>query len=108
LIDKIGKDMNGWRRRTLDGLARIPVELSRVERVLGRSAKDWLAPDVAKVIAMGKAISDGMATLDETFPPLPSDTAAPAAAPTADRSTAAAAAGGDATEPPRAEKTGAE
>ena len=45
--------------------------MNRVERILGRAAKDWLAPDIARVIAMGKAISDGMATLEETFPPIP-------------------------------------
>ncbi|TIQ36371.1 MAG: hypothetical protein E5X49_32765 [Mesorhizobium sp.] len=38
--------------------------------VIGRPAKDWLAPDIAKVIAMMTAVADGMATLDETFPPL--------------------------------------
>jgi len=69
LIDKIGKDLAAWRTRTLEGLARIPVELPRVERVMGRSAKDWLAPHLAQVIAMMKSIADGMAMLDEVFPP---------------------------------------
>ena len=71
LVDKIGKDIEAWRQRTLEGLARIPVELNRVERVLGRAAKDWLAPDIARVIAMGRSIADGMASVDETFPPIP-------------------------------------
>jgi hypothetical protein len=68
LVDRIGKSLPDWRTRTLEGLAKIPVELSRVERVIGKVAKDWLAPDVAMVIAMMKAIADGMATADETFP----------------------------------------
>lgn len=70
LVDKIGKDIEKWRRRTIDRLGERQVELGRVEAVVGRVAKDWLAPDIARVIAMMKAVSDGMATIDETFPPL--------------------------------------
>ncbi len=69
LVQKIGKDVDGWRKRTLEGINRIPMELHRVERVVGRPAKDWLAPDIARVIAMMKSIADGMATADEMFPP---------------------------------------
>lgn len=68
LVDKIGTDIERWRNRTIDGIAKMPVELIRVERVIGRTAKEWLAPDIASVIAMMKAIADGMATVDETFP----------------------------------------
>ena len=76
LVDKIGKDVEGWRKRTVQGISKIPVELSRVERVVGRPVKDWLAPDIAQVIAMMKSIADGMATADETFPaPAPADPA---------------------------------
>jgi hypothetical protein len=69
LVDKIGRDVAGWREKTtrkLEGR----VDLKRVEAVLGRAAGDWLAPDIAQVVAMMKAVSDGMATIDETFPPL--------------------------------------
>ena len=69
LVDKIGKDLPAWRERTLQGLAKIPVDVHRVERVLGRASKDWLAPNIAQVIAMMKSIADGMASLDEVFPP---------------------------------------
>ena len=68
LVDKIGKDADRWRERTVKGIAQKGVELARVERVVGRAAKDWLAPDIAQVIAMMKSIADGMATIDETFP----------------------------------------
>jgi hypothetical protein len=70
LVDKIGKDLGQWRKRTVERLAERKVELGRVEQVIGRVAAEWLAPDVAKVIAMMKAVADGMATLDETFPAL--------------------------------------
>ncbi|QOZ25330.1 hypothetical protein [Bradyrhizobium sp. CCBAU 51753] len=69
LVEKIGKNLAGYRDRTVQGIGNLGVELSRVEAVTGKSAKDWTAPDVAKVIAMMKAIADGMATVDETFPP---------------------------------------
>jgi hypothetical protein len=69
LIDKIGKDVKKWQEKTLQGLSNHGVDAQRVEFVIGRAAKDWTAPDLAKIIAMMKAIADGMATIDETFPP---------------------------------------
>src|SRR5262249_8785009 len=71
LVDKIGRELERWRKQTIEGLGRIPVELSRVERVIGRPAKDWLAPQIAQVIAMGRSIADGMAHVDDVFPPPP-------------------------------------
>ena len=68
LVEKIGKDLEAWRDRTLEGLARMPIDLNRVERAIGRAAKDWLAPDIARLVAMMRAIADGMATIDDTFP----------------------------------------
>jgi hypothetical protein len=70
LVERVGKDLDGWRQRTIDAIARMPLDLRRVERVIGRTAKDWLAPDVARVIAMMRAVADGMASADETFPPI--------------------------------------
>jgi hypothetical protein len=70
LVEKIGKDLNGWRERTLQGINNMGVDLARVERVVGRGAKDWLAPNIAQVIAMGKSIADGMASADDVFPPI--------------------------------------
>jgi hypothetical protein len=78
LVEKIGKNLAGSRKKALEQL---PVELARVERVIGRAAKDWTAPDISQVVAMTKAIADGMATADETFPPIP--TAAPEPKPAA-------------------------
>jgi hypothetical protein len=80
LVEKIGKDLNGWRTRTVEGIAKMPVDLIRAERVIGKSAKDWLAPDVARIIAMMRSVADGMASVEETFPPIETDTksAAPA------------------------------
>lgn len=73
LVDKIGKDLENYRARTIERVGQ-RVDIKRVEAIVGRVSGEWLAPDVAKVIAMMKAVSDGMAALDETFPPLEGDT----------------------------------
>lgn len=67
IVEKIGKNIERWRT---DTIAHLKVDLPRVEAVIGRPAGAWLAPDIAKVRAMGKAIEEGMATWAETFPPL--------------------------------------
>jgi len=77
LVDKVGKDIDKWRQRAVERVSAY-VDIKRVEAVIGRPVKDWLAPDVARVIAMGKAVTDGMATWDESFPPLGGEEQAPA------------------------------
>lgn len=69
LVGRIGSDLQNWRERVAKRLAG-KVDIKRVEAVIGRSFGEMLAPDVAKVIAMGKACEDGMSSWDETFPPL--------------------------------------
>jgi len=69
LVEKIGKSLEAWRDRTLEGLRKMPVEVARVERTIGRAAKDWLAPDIARIVAMMRSVADGMASVDEVFPP---------------------------------------
>ena len=68
LVEKIGKSLEAWRERTAEGLRKMPVELARVERTIGRPAKDWLAPDIARIVAMMRSVADGMASVDEVFP----------------------------------------
>ena len=82
LVERIGSDVEKWRQRTVERLKE-RVDPHRAEAVIGRPWKEWTAPDVAKVITMMKAISDGMATMDETFPPLGADHAAAEGAGTA-------------------------
>lgn len=69
LVEKIGKSLEAWRERTLEGLRKMPVDVARVERTLGRAAKEWLAPDIARIVAMMRSVADGMASVDEVFPP---------------------------------------
>jgi hypothetical protein len=79
LVDKIGKRLPEYRARTVEKLEP-KLEIKRVEAVIGRVAGEWLAPDIARIIAMMKAVEDGMASLDETFPPLGQAKAAEAGA----------------------------
>jgi hypothetical protein len=67
LVGKIGQDIEKWRRNTAERIG-LKVDLKRVEASVGRTADKWLAPDIARIIAMGKACEDGMASWDETFP----------------------------------------
>lgn len=69
IVEKIGRDLDGWRAKITDRLKQQGVDVKRVEMAIGRIAADWVAPDMARIIAMMKAVNDGMATLDETFPP---------------------------------------
>jgi len=92
LVNDIGKDLEGWRSRTIKGLTQKGYPIDRVERAIGRAAKEWLAPDIAQVVAMSRTITDGMATLDETFPPIE----VPAAAASSPTSTQSQTAGGGA------------
>jgi hypothetical protein len=78
LVEKIGKDLAAWRERTLQGISKMGVELARVERAIGRPAKDWLAPNIAQVISMMQSVADGMASADDVFPS-PEPAATPAA-----------------------------
>jgi hypothetical protein len=70
LVDKVKSDPEKYRTGTIAGIAREEIDIRRVEQTIGRASKDWLVPDIARIIAMMKAIKDGMATVDETFPPI--------------------------------------
>lgn len=68
LVGKIGQNMDAYRDRAVKWFAGRKIDLARVEAAVGRSAKDWLAPDLARIAAEVKAVEDGMATADETWP----------------------------------------
>lgn len=70
LVKRVGSDPDRWRNTIRDRLAERNIELQRVELVIGRVIDDWLAPDIAKVIASMRAIADGMVRADDVFPPL--------------------------------------
>lgn len=69
LVQRVGKNIEKYRRETAERIAEI-VDIRRVEAVIGRPVKDWLARDIAKVIGMGTSIKDGMASVNDVFPPI--------------------------------------
>jgi hypothetical protein len=69
VVDKIGKDLPRYLERVAARLAELKIDLKRAERVQGRAFKDWIVTDVAAIIAQIKAITEGMTTADEAFPP---------------------------------------
>lgn len=69
IVGRIGAKIEYYRDRVLQRLSELKVDPGRVETTTGRAAKDWLAPDLARIIAQLQAVNDGMATVDETWPP---------------------------------------
>ena len=102
LADKIGKNLEGWRERCIQRIAERKIELLRVERVVGRAAKDWTVPDLARVVAMMQSIADGMTTMDEAFPPI-SESAPPSDQPHESGSESQSAGAGAAPDAPAAD-----
>lgn len=70
IIDRVGQNLEHYRGSIIERAAERSIDLVRIEAVVGRPAKEWLGPDIVRVIGMMSAVRDGMATLDETFPPL--------------------------------------
>jgi hypothetical protein len=70
MVAKIGAALDRYRSQVPARIAEWNIDIKRVEAVVGRVASAWLAPDIARVIAMMNAIGDGMATVEESFPPL--------------------------------------
>lgn len=77
IVAKVGKNLDAYRDRVIGRLTEMKVDLHRVDFAIGRASKDWLAPDVARIITQLQAINDGMATVDETWPPTAGGTAPP-------------------------------
>lgn len=68
IVDKIGKNLERYRERIVPRFGEMGVDIVRVEATLGRASADWLATDIARLIAQMQSIKDGMATIDETWP----------------------------------------
>lgn len=68
MVDRIGSNLDDYRGRVVDRLSDLKVDKARVERMIGRPSHEWLAPDIAKIIAQIQAINDGMATTDDAWP----------------------------------------
>jgi hypothetical protein len=69
-VERIGSKLEDYRKKAVARFGELGIDIRRVENVIGKAAKDWLAPDVARIIAELQAIGDGMASADETYPVL--------------------------------------
>lgn len=68
IVKLVGADPEKYRARLRQRIEDLKVELIRVEHHVGRPIGDWLAPDMAMVIAEIQTINDNMATADELWP----------------------------------------
>lgn len=68
LVNKIGKNLAAWHTKISDGCIQKGYDISRIERAVGRPLGDWLATDVARVIAELKSVGDGMTSFDDLYP----------------------------------------
>lgn len=68
ILGKIDKDPEKYRAAILRGLAKVDVELVRVERIYGRKAENWTVPDMAKIMAEVQSVIDGMALAADVWP----------------------------------------
>jgi hypothetical protein len=69
MVERIGKDLPGSRKRLAERIAERNYDPKRIERTAGRPLAEFLAPDIARTVAVFKSIDDGMASYDECFPP---------------------------------------
>src|SRR5215831_2822481 len=68
LVGRVSKNIDNYRERIRERLVALDVDVSRVERTVGKPMAEWLARDVAKVIQEIKAVQDGMALASDTWP----------------------------------------
>ena len=68
LVDKVGKDLIGWRNKISAGCAKHGYDLKRIEHVVAKPLGEWVAVDIARVVAELKSISDGMTTFNDLYP----------------------------------------
>jgi hypothetical protein len=71
LVARVGKRLDEYKQRCVDRLGDLGVSTKRAERSLGKTIEAWVARDVARLIAEIKAVNDGMATADDTWPAEP-------------------------------------
>lgn len=76
LVESIGKNLAGSIKKILLTFAEMEIDVLRVERVYGKKRTEWLAPDVARMVAETRAIGDGMGSKEEFYPPTPEELAA--------------------------------
>lgn len=66
---RIQANPEGARKWLLEKIQELEIPLANVEYVLGRPAKSWLVPDMARLFGTLQSIMDTMTTAEEEFPP---------------------------------------
>lgn len=64
-VKKAPDKANKW---ILDELAKLGVDVKRVERVVTRTAKNWTVPDMAGLFTQIRSVTDGMVLPDDLWP----------------------------------------
>jgi hypothetical protein len=73
LVEAIGKNLVGSRTKLLSQFSELGIDVKRVERVYGKTSEQWLAPDIAKMVAEVRSIIDGMGSKEEFYPATPEE-----------------------------------
>jgi hypothetical protein len=68
LVEKVGKNLPAWRDKIAQGCQQYGYDLKRIESVITKPLSEWIATDIARVIAELKSISDGMTTFNDLYP----------------------------------------
>jgi hypothetical protein len=68
IVDKIGKDVEGYRKKLIARFAELKIDIKRPELALGKPVEKWFAPDMARLIAEIQTVNDGMSDPDDVWP----------------------------------------
>lgn len=68
IVDAIGKNLEKYRARAVERFGELGIDVKLVERVYGKTVKEWVAPDIAKMVSEIQAITDGMALSSDFYP----------------------------------------
>lgn len=66
---RIQKNPEGARAWLLGKIKELEIPIQNVEYVIGRPAKSWLVPDMARLFGTLQSIMDTMTTVEDEFPP---------------------------------------
>lgn len=68
IVDAIGKNLEKYRARAVERFGELGIDVKLVERIYGKTTKEWLAPDIAKMVSEIQAVTDGMALPADFYP----------------------------------------
>lgn len=68
IVEAIGRNLEKYRTRAVERYSELGIDVKLVERIYGKGVKEWLAPDIAKMVSEIQAISDGMALASDFYP----------------------------------------